>query len=59
MVARERQGVLSRKAWSVGYIRTRFCEGVRQLDRRRATGVLNPCARENQRREPGDLRGES
>ena len=42
VVARERQGALSRKALqrSIGYVRTRFGEGGGQVDRRRARGVL-------------------
>ena len=57
VLARERQGALSRKAWVerrstrmrvaeriVGRVSTRLGEGRGQLDRRRARGVLNPCA---------------
>ena len=33
---------------SIGWVRTRFDEGGEQLDRRRARGGLNPCARESQ-----------
>ena len=53
MAARERQGALSQRVWwcsSTGWIRTRFVEGGGQLDRRRARGVLNPCARESKAR---------
>ena len=32
---------------SIGWVRTRFGEGGGQLDRRRARGGLNPCARES------------
>ena len=32
---------------SIGWVRTRFDEGGGQLDRRRAKGGLNPCARES------------
>ena len=48
VVARERQGALSRRAWwhSIGWVRTRFVEGGGQLDCRRARRVLNPYARE-------------
>ena len=31
----------------IGWVRTRFSEGGGQLDRRRARGGLNPCARES------------
>ena len=50
LAARERQGTLLRRAWqcSIRWVRTRFGEeGGRQLDRRRARGGLNPCARES------------
>ena len=52
VAARERQRVLSRRAWlfSIGWVRTRFGEGRGQLDRRRARGGLNPCARESKAR---------
>ena len=52
MAARERQGALSRRAWefSIGWVRTRFGEGGGQLDRRRARGGLDPCARESKAR---------
>ena len=55
---RERQGALSRRAWqrSIGWIRARFGEGGGQLDRRRARGVLNPCARESKARTGRFLR---
>ena len=33
---------------SIGWVRLRFGEGGGQLDRRRARGELNPCARESQ-----------
>ena len=50
VAARERQGVLLRRAWQcyIGWVRTRFGEGGGQLDRRRARGGLNPSARESQ-----------
>ena len=58
VAARERQGALSRRAWqrSIGWVRTRFGEGGEQLDRRRARGVLNPCARESKARTGRFLR---
>ena len=58
VVARERQEELSRRAWwrSIGWVCTRFGEGVRQLDRRRDRGMLNPCARESKARTGRFLR---
>ena len=58
VVARERQGALSRRAWyrSIGWVRTRFGEGGGQLDRRRARGVLSPCAQESKARTGRFLR---
>ena len=58
VAVRERQGALSRRAWwrSNGWVRTRFGEGGGQLDRRRARGVLNPCARESKPRTGRFLR---
>ena len=58
VAARERQGALSRRAWlfSIGWIRTRFGEGGGQLDRRRARGMLIPCARESKARTGRFLR---
>ena len=52
VAARERQGVLLRRAWqrSIGWVRTRFGDGGGHLDRRRARGGLNPCARESKAR---------
>ena len=41
VVARERQRALSRKAWTSGWLRTRFGEGKGKLNRRRAREVLN------------------
>ena len=58
VAAHERQGTLSRRVWkrSIGWVRTRFGEGGGQLDRRRARGVLNPCARESKARTGRCLR---
>ena len=58
VAAREKQGALSRRAWwhSIGWVRARFGEGGGQLDRRRARGVLNPCARESKARTGRFLR---
>ena len=58
VVARDRQGPLSRRAWqrSIGWVRTRFGEGGGQLDRRGARGALNPCARESKARTGRFLR---
>ena len=58
VAARERQGVLWRRAWlcSIGWVRTRYGEGGGQLDRRRARGGLNPCARESKARTGRFLR---
>ena len=58
VAARERQEALSRRAWlcSIGCVRTRFSESVGQVDRRRAKGVLNPCARESKARTGRVLR---
>ena len=58
VAARERQGALSRRAWSrsIGWVRTRFGEGGGQLDHRRARGVLNPCAQESKARTGRFLR---
>ena len=58
VAACERQGALSRRAWqfSIEWVRTRFGEGGGQLDRRRARGVLNPCARESKARTRRFLR---
>ena len=52
VAARERQGALSQRAWksSIGWGRTRFREGEGKLDRRRARGGLNSCARESKAR---------
>ena len=54
VAARERQGALSWRAWylycSIGRVHTRLGEGGVQLDRRRARGGLNPCARESKAR---------
>ena len=41
---------------SIGWVRTRFGEGGGQLDRRRARGGLNPCARESKARTGRFLR---
>ena len=41
---------------SVGRVSTRFGEGGGQLDRRRAKGVLDPCARESEARAGNILR---
>ena len=60
VAARERQEVLSRRAWlfSIRCVRTRFGQGGgQQLDRRRARGGLNPCARESKARTGRLLRG--
>ena len=58
VAACERQGALSRRAWQrpIEWVHTytRFGEVGGQLDRRRARGVLNPCAPES-RRESGDF----
>ena len=56
--ARERQGALSRRAWlrPIGSVHTRFGDGGEQLDRRRARGVLNTCARESKTRTGTFLR---
>ena len=43
-------------ALSGGWVRTRFGEGGGQLGRRRARGVLNPCARESKARTGRSLR---
>ena len=58
VVARERQGALSRRAWepSIEWVRTRIGEGGGQLDRQRVRGVLNPCARESKTRTGRFLR---
>ena len=63
VVARERQGgALSRKAWqgevarAIGRVSTRFGEGGGKLDRRRARGVLYPCARGSEARTGRFLR---
>ena len=58
VAARERQGALSRRAWwfSIRWVRTRFGEGGGQLDRWRARGGLNPCARESKARTGRFLR---
>ena len=58
VVARERQGALSRRAWwhSSGWLRTSFGEGGGKLDHRRARGVLNPNARESKARTGRFLR---
>ena len=57
----EREVELSRKkpgrARSIGRVSTRFGEGGGQLDRRRARGVLSPCARESKALTTGILRG--
>ena len=52
MTACERQGALSRRAWSrsIGWVRTRFGESGRRFDRRRARKVLNLCAQESKAR---------
>ena len=49
VAARERQGALSRRAWSrsIGWVRTRFGDGEGQFYRRRARRVLKLCARES------------
>ena len=41
----------------IGWVRTRFGEGGGQLNRRRARGGLNPCARESKARTGRFLRG--
>ena len=58
VAARERQGALSRRAWQhfIGWVRTSFGEDGGQLDRRRARGVMNPCARESKARTRRFLR---
>ena len=38
---------------SIGWVRTRFGEGGGKFDRRRARGVLNPCARESKAARTG------
>ena len=48
MMARERQRGAQQR--STGRVRPRFGESGGQLDRRRARGVLNPCARESNAR---------
>ena len=49
VTVRERQGALARRVWQffIGWVRTRFREAGGQLDRRRARGGLNLCARES------------
>ena len=42
---------------SIWRVRTRFGKGEGQLDRRRARGVLNPCARESKARAGRFWRG--
>ena len=42
---------------SIGRVRTRFGDGGGQLDRRRARGVLSPCARKSKARSGRFLRG--
>ena len=56
VAARERQGALSRTAFSFRWVRTRFGEDEGQLDRKRARGGLNPCARESKARTGRFLR---
>ena len=55
-MARERQVALSRKVWSIGWVRTTLDEGGEKLDRRRAKKVLNPCSRKSKVRTETFLR---